>query len=122
MNEFQFPSSRQVHIREERATTAGHDWSNDEDINQFFKSDPSVVCSSDSSSDEESDENPNGSSAPRSQQGANEDDSKFQSDSSDSDTSLPRRLINVDKPEVLEMRLRSEQHAFEEEQKSAEKR
>eukprot|EP00971_Amphidinium_carterae_P046424 914075-Amphidinium_carterae.1 len=40
MDEFQFPSPRRAHIREERSATAGHDWNDDEDIDQFFKSSP----------------------------------------------------------------------------------
>jgi hypothetical protein len=120
MDEFEFPS-RHACIREERSTTVS-DWSDPEDIDKFFKSSPIAMysdsSSSDDSSDEEPDENSNGSTAP-SLHGDSEDDSDSQSNSSDSDASPPRSLINLDKPQVLERRLRSQQRAFEEEQKSA---
>jgi hypothetical protein len=119
MDDFQFPSpssTRCACIREERSTTADHDWSDDEDMDQFFKSSPIAVysdsCTSDDSSDEEPDENPNRSLVPSQHGAAGEDDSESQSNSSsDSDASPSRRLINLDnkhKPEVLERRLRSE--------------
>jgi len=94
MDEFEFPSMHS-HIREERSPTAGVDeWSDGEDTDQFFKSSPideySDSSSSDDSSNEEPNENLNGSLAPSQQ-----DDSESQSNSSNSDESLPQHLINL---------------------------